>query len=265
MLENPEYTLPVRARYGEAGTDGKIRLGALANWFQEAAGHNASALGFGDERLFAEGKTWILTRLTLRIRDLPAPSDAVRVRTWPATLEHLGHRGYEVYDAAGRRLVAAVSAWTVMDLSTRRLTSLPEHLAAMYPVKTLPCIPFPSRTIPRLREGVRSANVLVRRDDLDINGHVNNARYLGWLLECLPWKPGESLMPSLLDVTFRAECFPGDALVSQCVPLPDESDPSVPDDFPAAPHGLLHVLRRADSGDDVCRAVTRWLERPDLA
>ena len=32
MLENPEYTLPVRARYGEAGTDGKIRLGALANW-----------------------------------------------------------------------------------------------------------------------------------------------------------------------------------------------------------------------------------------
>ena len=49
MLDYPEYTLGIQARYGEAGTDGKIRLGALANWFQEAAGHNASALGFGDE------------------------------------------------------------------------------------------------------------------------------------------------------------------------------------------------------------------------
>ena len=37
MLDYPEYTLGIQARYGEAGTDGKIRLGALANWFQEAA------------------------------------------------------------------------------------------------------------------------------------------------------------------------------------------------------------------------------------
>ena len=70
MLDYPEYTLGIQARYGEAGTDGKIRLGALANWFQEAAGHNASALGFGDERLFAEGKAWILTRMTFRIKEL---------------------------------------------------------------------------------------------------------------------------------------------------------------------------------------------------
>ena len=56
MLDYPEYTLGIQARYGEAGTDGKIRLGALANWFQEAAGHNASALGFGDERLSRKGR-----------------------------------------------------------------------------------------------------------------------------------------------------------------------------------------------------------------
>lgn len=267
MLDYPEYTLGIQARYGEAGTDGKIRLGALANWFQEAAGHNASALGFGDERLFAEGKAWILTRMTFRIKDLPSPGDKVNIRTWPAKLEHLGHRGYEVYNASGELIVAAVSAWTVLDLTTRRLTALPEELAAVYPVNTIPCIPFPSRTIPRLREGIGSADVLVRRDDLDINGHVNNSKYLGWLLECLPWSPGESLIPSLLDVTFRAECFPGDALTSQCVPLPDETDETdetAPDGFPQAPHGLLHVIRRTDSGDDVCRAVTRWTQKVRL-
>ncbi len=178
MLDNPEYTLGIRARYGEAGTDGKIRLGALANWFQEAAGHNASALGFGDERLFAEGKTWILTRMAFRIKDLPSPGDRVNVRTWPAKLEHLGHRGYEVYSPSGELVVAAVSAWTVMDLAARRLTSLPEHLAALYPVKTLPCIPFSSRTIPRLREGIRSADV-----------HTLNGAQYGQLLISRPDDP----------------------------------------------------------------------------
>ena len=74
MLDYPEYTLGIQARYGEAGTDGKIRLGALANWFQEAAGHNASALGFGDERLFAEGKAWILTRMAFVSRICPRPA-----------------------------------------------------------------------------------------------------------------------------------------------------------------------------------------------
>ena len=60
------------------------------------------------------------------------------------------------------------------------------------------------------------------------------------------------------------ECFPGDALTSQCVPLPDETDATAPDGFPQAPHGLLHVIRRTDSGDDVCRAVTRWTQKVRL-
>lgn len=47
-------------------------------------------------------------------------------------------------------------------------------------------------------------------------------------------------------------------------PLPDETDATAPDGFPQAPHGLLHVIRRTDSGDDVCRAVTRWTQKVRL-
>ena len=262
MLDYPEYTLGIQARYGEAGTDGKIRLGALANWFQEAAGHNASALGFGDERLFAEGKAWILTRMTFRIKDLPSPGDKVNIRTWPAKLEHLGHRGYEVYNASGELIVAAVSAWTVLDLTTRRLTALPEELAAVYPVNTIPCIPFPSRTIPRLRKGIGSADVLVRRDDLDINGHVNNAHYLSWLLEPFAPRPGQALAPALVDLGFRAECFPGEELIS----LGGTADGEIQDVFgEPAPVRLVQAIRRVktgEDGEDVCRAVTLWRRSP---
>lgn len=56
MSDYPEYTLGIQVRYGEAGTDDKIRLDALANWSQETVGHNASALSFGSKWLPAEGK-----------------------------------------------------------------------------------------------------------------------------------------------------------------------------------------------------------------
>ena len=146
MLDYPEYTLGIQAVTAKRGTDGKIRLGALANWFQEAAGHNASALGFGDERLSRKGRRGYSPAWPFVSRELPSPGDKVNIRTWPAKLEHLGHRGYEVYNASDELIVAAVSAWTVLDLSTRRLTALPEELAAVYPVNTI--LASPSRPVP---------------------------------------------------------------------------------------------------------------------
>lgn len=254
MEQHLEHELPLNVRYGEVGHDGRTLLSALGNWLQEAAGQSADKLGFGERALADMGVTWILTRLVLRIQALPAAGTAVRVRTWPSRLDHLAYRGYELYDDSGALLVTGGSAWTVMDLAARRLCPFPSGLLAAYPAQAPACEPFTARTLPRLREHACKAPVLVRRDDLDINGHVNNARYLPWLLECLPWIPEQSLTPELVDVTFRAECFPGEKLMSLC---------GHPADAAAAPQTLVHALRRAnDTGEDVCRAVTRWATLP---
>lgn len=84
------YDFPLHVRYGEVGADGVVTLSALANWLQEAAGQSASTLGFGEETLSSMGLTWILTRLVLRIRRLPASGEAIRVHTWPSTLDRFG-------------------------------------------------------------------------------------------------------------------------------------------------------------------------------
>jgi len=246
----PDYWWDVRVRYGEAGPDGLAKISAVADWFQEAAGLNADELGFGDEALFAQGITWILTRMILRIKRKPAAGEQVRVHTWPAKVEHLAHRGYELVDEQGDIIVRATGAWTVMDLQTRHIVSLPEDLQKAYPLLTLERIPFSCRVVPRLREASSQVSIQVRRDDLDMNGHVNNARYLGWLLEPLP----AEATPTVLDVQFRAECFPGDTLKSMCSgvhPLDAADEPSQ--------NGRIHVISRTDDEGrsvDVCRAVS---------
>lgn len=256
MEQTLMYELPLNVRYGEVGHDGRTLLSALGNWLQEAAGQSADQLGFGERALADMGVTWILTRLVLRIRTLPTAGTSIRVRTWPSRLDHLAYRGYELYDDSGALLITGGSAWTVMDLATRRLCPFPPGLLTVYPAQAPVCEPFTGRTLPRLRDHICESPVLVRRDDLDINGHVNNARYLPWLLECLPWTPEQSLTPELVDVTFRAECFPGEKLLSLC---------GHPVGSAVAPGTLVHALRRTHgAGEDVCRAVTGWGTPPAL-
>ena len=257
-------------RYGEIGENGVATLSSLGNWLQEAAGRNADLLGFGENDLLRHELTWVLTRLVLRIARLPRAGEHLRIHTWPSTLDRFGHRGYEVYDEQDRLIVSAGSSWSVMSLADRSMAQLPEELIPRYPSAPRPCIPFACRVIPRLRaEGPSRSLLRVRRDDLDINGHVNNTRYLAWILETMP--PSSALrqhwseppMPSLVDITFRAECFPQEEL--ECLCAPSAVPAGVTEtgfDHPVS-CARLHSIQRVSDGGEVCRALTLWEKAPE--
>lgn len=267
------YDLEFAVRYGEIGENGVTTLAALGNWLQEAAGLSADTLGFGESDLLRYGVTWILTRLVLRIDRLPRAGERLRVHTWPSTADKLAHRGYEIFDAEGRLIVSGGSAWTVMDLGDRSMTAIPEGISSLFPSQPRPCDSFVGRVIPRLKgDSATSCLLRVRRDDLDINGHVNNTRYLSWLMETLPPTPmlskgGETgfepLVPRLLDITYRAECFPQEEL--ECLSAPCSAPSGAPADVlgRAVTHSLLHSIRRVNDGSEVCRALTMWDRDPE--
>ena len=267
------YDLRFPVRYGEIGENGVATLSALGNWLQEAAGLSADELGFGENDLLPYGVTWILTRLVLRIDRLPSAGEILRVHTWPSSADKLAHRGYEVFDAQDRLIVSGGSSWTVMNLADRSMTTVPEAIAQKFPSSPRPCDSFACRVVPRIKgDNVSSCLLRVRRDDLDINGHVNNTRYLAWLMETLPPTPmlsheGEThtspLVPRLLDITFRSECFPQEEL--ECVSAPSPTPSGAPENVLGrnVPYSLLHSIRRCDDGNEVCRALTMWDKDPE--
>jgi acyl-ACP thioesterase len=283
---DPVFDYSLNVRYGEVGPDGRVTLSSLAAWLQEAAGHNALSLGFGEENMSGRRLAWILTRMVLRIRRLPGTGESIRVRTWPSSIDRFAHRGYEVYDGEGALIVSSGSAWSLMDTATRRLGAMPPELSAAFPTEPRPCDEFTCRVLPRLpadsqneaqneaqngaQNGAQNeggtggfaATIQVRRDDRDIHRHVNNAHYLSWLLEALPDSAlsGQDgpLFPRLVDLTFRAECFPGEKLLSVCAPPENPDDPGM---FfcREAPFRLVHAIRRIPGNqEDVCRGVTYW-------
>ncbi len=263
-FQEQAYNMEFSVRYGEIGSDGVATLSAVGNWLQEAAGLSADILGFGARDLLPLGKTWVLARLVLRIARLPLAGERLIVHTWPSTLAHFGTRGYEIFDSSGKVILSSGSAWLVMDIHDRTLASLPESLVNRYPSNPRTCDRFVCRVIPRLREGACECLIRVRRDDLDINGHVNNTRYMAWILEPLYQHASEHpqertpLAPRLMDITFRSECFPQEELQSLFAPL--KSPMGIPNEVMGekVPYALLHSIRRNANGNEVCRALTLW-------
>jgi len=253
------YEMRFSVRYGEIGFNNLATFSALGNWLQEAAGLSADTLGFGEDILWQRGLTWILARLVLRVKRMPHAGEELCVRTWPSRHDRFGYRGYELFDASGDCIASSGSAWMVMRLADRQPMPVPQDVADAFPRNPRDCDAFTCRAIPRLRaEQTEAALLRVRRDDLDINGHVNNTRYLAWLLEPVQADGDDRATPLLMDVTFRAECFPQEELESACAlaPAPAEAPGEI---FGAeASRCRLHSIRRLGDDAEVCRALTLW-------
>ena len=237
----PIHTYEVDPRF-------RLAVPALLGFLQEAAGHNADALGFSIPQLAARNMTWMLSRLRVRLREHPGWRASLVVETWPAGLERLfALRDFRLR-LDGRVIGEAASAWLLMDLGRRRPVR-PESAAdwseMIHPERALEVDlaklpPFPE--VPG--KGAREAELSVRYCDLDVNLHVNNLRYAELVLESLPAELLASSVPGELDLDFLAEAGAGERILSRSAPLGGGA--------------YAHSLVRLADGVEVARARSVW-------
>ena len=205
----------------DCGYGGPLRAFALVNFLQEAAGENATRLGFGMADLHARGWTWMLSRLDLRVDELPRDGEKVFVRTWPAgTRKLFAYRDIAMAGADGRSLVRAVYAYLIVDIAARRPLR-PESVFG--PVPPHPDDPHPvpdfAYDIPAAVDLVPQFTQCVRGRHIDHNGHANNAHLVNWLVDA----SGCSEALSALRVEFTAEALEGNLLAASRCEVSDGS------------------------------------------
>ncbi|WP_162906661.1 acyl-[acyl-carrier-protein] thioesterase [Algihabitans albus] len=237
------YRTSFRVRVYEAGPGGFAGPEVLANYLQESAASHADLLDVGAEPMAAEGLAWILTRLRLTLTRTPRLGELLSVETWPARLDkRLALRAWRLADAEGAMVAVAIAHWGVFDILRRRLTSFPTWLMERVEAGAPAPIDFTRRSLPALTSASEEMRLFPRRAELDVNGHVNNARLLGWLLEPLPEMPDRRLIE--IDTAFRGECRLGEAVLSRAG---------------SEAGGLWHhALVREIDGTDLVRAISRW-------
>ncbi|KPP97022.1 MAG: Acyl-ACP thioesterase [Bacteroidetes bacterium HLUCCA01] len=200
----------------EIDTDGHILLSALANYMQDAAGNHAARLGFSMESMVANNQGWVLNRFTIRMTRYPKSGETIRIETWPSGADRLfGWRDFDLYDADGNHILAARTGWIILDIARRRPIPTPEAVQRVGAANKRFANVEVAKRLPKIEtEPDTEVPFRVRRADLDIMRHVNNVRYMEWVLEAMGGGL-EPARPEYIDIQFKAESTYGDRVIAE--------------------------------------------------
>ena len=180
-------------------------LSSVLQMVQEAAGDHSALLGTDRQTLQEKGLFWAVIRHRVQITRMPEQGEEVTVTTWPMPTTRSAYpRATEGCDREGKLLFRAVSLWVLMDVNTRAMV-LPKRSGVEVEGVILGGeLDFPGSLPPV--ETARKCSRTVCREDLDVNGHVNNCRYLSWVAR-LPEEGFAS--PGELTVCYLSEALEG--------------------------------------------------------
>ena len=180
----------------------------LLRMLEDAATAHAIRLGIDHDRLLSRyGCVWMLSRSWYRVPGPPRAGEALRIQTWVSAAESSwgSWRAHRIGESG-----ESLELWVLADVETRKLVPIsripmPEG-AALEAGRTLP------PKVPPLRGGEPIGSFTVEEADLDINGHMNNTRYVRRALALLR---GAADCPDFfpeLRVTYSRECRLGEAI-----------------------------------------------------
>ncbi|KAG8367403.1 hypothetical protein BUALT_Bualt16G0068300 [Buddleja alternifolia] len=256
----------------EIGADRTASVETLMNHLQETAlNHvkNAGLLGDGfgsTPEMCKRNLIWVVTKMQVVVDRYPTWGDVVQVDTWVAASGKNGmRRDWLVRDSnTGDVLTRASSLWVMMNKETRRLAKIPDEVREEiggYFVDSPPIVDDDSRKLPKLDDNTADiihTGLTPRWSDLDVNQHVNNVKYVGWILESAPLPILETHELAGMTLEYRRECMRDSVLQSlSCV-----VDKGVGD---LANSGLIECqhLLRLESGGEIVKGRTKW--RPKYA
>lgn len=213
-----KYHYEYEIKYQEVDGKKRLRLFNLENYLLEVAGTVADELGFGIQVLHPRGLTWILTRLSVEMYEMPTHCERVRFETWIESNVHmLSTRDFRIY--SGDKLIGQCkSVWAVLDLEKREIVNCFDE-----PIFE-GCIDGEVIDLPRVRmttipEPTGVAPHKIVYSDIDYNGHCNSCRYLQAMTDAyLPDYYGKKVR---LDINYSREAMLGEILQTNYLVLPD--------------------------------------------
>jgi len=199
-----------RISASEADVASLMRPGALFTLMQEIAGDHSELLGCGRMALLEKHDiVWMLSRVAVKMDRYPKLYENIRIRTWPgATTRTTYPRYFEFYGEDGVRIGAAASTWVLADLTSRKIV-LPRSVE--FTVPSDPDLIPPIEEAGRLRADTEGGVSFTRTpgyEDIDENGHMNNARYVDWITNLFPLSRHQHGRISEFAIHYAAELMP---------------------------------------------------------
>ncbi len=225
----------------------KLKISSIFNYMQDDASFHAEELGVGYNLLKKNNIFWILSWAKVEITELPSYGDKIKIKTWAKGKKRLFYmRDFIFYNDKGVEIIRATTAWLILNSETKRISDLTKIGIE------LPVFPnenaieeYPGKFNWETHTGVSFLRKIFY-SDIDINKHVNNARYIEIILDCYSENEHSRKKIHSLTISYKGETHFMDELDIKKQPLVNDKSSD-----------LLKAVRKEDS-KEVFSALIKW-------
>ena len=208
------YQMKMKIPFDMADMNGHIKLPDVILLSLQVSGMQSIELGVSDKAILEDyNLVWIITDYDIEVVRLPRFAEEITIETEALSYNRLFcYRRFTIYDEAGQDLIHMMATFVLMDRDSRKVHAVEPEIVA----------PYQSEFDKKLIRGPKYANLEepiskdyhVRFYDLDMNGHVNNSKYLDWIFEVMDADFLTHYIPKKINLKYVKEVRPGGMITS---------------------------------------------------
>ena len=208
------YQMKMKIPFDMADMNGHIKLPDVILLSLQVSGMQSIELGVSDKAILEDyNLVWIITEYDIEVVRLPRFAEEITIETEALSYNRLFcYRRFTIYDDAGQELIHMMATFVLMDRDSRKVHVVEPEIVAPYQSD------FDKKLIrgskyESLEEPI-SKDYHVRFYDLDMNGHVNNSKYLDWIFEVMGADFLTQYIPKKINLKYVKEVRPGGVITS---------------------------------------------------
>ena len=213
MAKTFEYSMKIP--FDMSDVNGYIKIPQLILLSLQVSGMQSIELGMSDMYILENyNLVWIITDYNMKIERLPVFDEKITIETYAKSHNRLFcYRAFNIKDEAGNTIIEMVATFVLMDRDTRKVHPVMSEITDAFDSEF-------SKTMlrgPRFKEleGGVEQEYRVRFYDLDMNGHVNNSKYLDWVFEVMGADFLTQHVPKKVHLKYVKEVLAGGVITSQ--------------------------------------------------
>lgn len=204
---------------------GYVRPASILRYVQQVSTLHAYKVGLTDEIYARTHTAYLMAKLALHFDRLPHVDEVLTLRTQPEGLKRAVNKRITTISGADGVPAAVVDArWVLVDTDKRMILRKhpPEFDIARW-ADDVPCeLPMKMRKVP-LEQTETEGEYAASYSRCDMNGHMNNTRYVDIICDALPWTVWEQNTISDLLIFYHKEVRRGEGLTLHRARLDENS------------------------------------------
>ncbi|OQY38339.1 MAG: hypothetical protein B6229_06185 [Spirochaetaceae bacterium 4572_7] len=237
-----------RIRTSECNANMKIQPKMVLDLFQEVAARDCQRYNLDSPALIKSHNTgWILSGTAIEFKKHPSWPEKLDIETWTKSLSGFKiARDYSVSNESGENIINGTSIWALLDLDSRRPVKV-NDIASAFKVNTgVDALNVrPGRVKINMDTHFDESEITVNTGDIDMNGHVCNIQYVGWLHNNTDKEYLETHELKSLNIAYVGESHLGDELIYKSSIIDNKGS---------------HIFILKESGKEICKIISIWTE-----